>query len=136
MRNGKTYSEAGKMGAIASLNSHHERKNKRIIEYLKNPNRCLFCNNELDYEHRKLIFCNKSCAASFNNKKRKKKNVNKNKCKTIISNKIKHCLNCNTILNNNHSIFCCPQCMQDYNWKLRKIDIEKNGKFKSGKMVK
>ena len=33
MRNGKSYSEAGKLGAIASLKTHNEKKKKRIEEY-------------------------------------------------------------------------------------------------------
>ena len=47
-----------------------EKKRERIQEYFKNPCRCLFCGKELDYEHRKNIFCSSTCSAKHNNGKR------------------------------------------------------------------
>jgi len=40
---------------------------KRIDEYDNAPNTCKQCNNTLEYKKRKNAFCNRSCAASFNN---------------------------------------------------------------------
>jgi very-short-patch-repair endonuclease len=47
-----------------------ELKQKRIEEYDLNPKKCKNCNNVFDYKHRHSTFCSKSCANSFNNKKR------------------------------------------------------------------
>lgn len=43
------------------------KKQKRIEEYNKDPKRCLYCGKIIDYSHRYKKFCNRSCAASFNN---------------------------------------------------------------------
>jgi hypothetical protein len=53
---------ANEAGRIAKLN--------RISEYNKNPSLCTFCQSALPYEIRGNKFCNKSCAAKFNNKLR------------------------------------------------------------------
>lgn len=45
-------------------------KQERICLYDQSPETCHYCQNNLDYEHRKNKFCSKSCAASFNNQKR------------------------------------------------------------------
>lgn len=55
------------------------KKQKRIEEYNKNPNRCKNCSISFDYEHRGKTFCNSSCAAIFNNKQRKLSNETKEK---------------------------------------------------------
>ena len=44
---------------------------EREDEYLKNPKLCLHCGKPLPYKgHKNKKFCNKSCAASYNNTKR------------------------------------------------------------------
>ena len=76
MRNGKSFSEAGKLGSIASYSKRQELKQKRIEKYNYNPTKCKFCGRALDYKHRRNKFCNSSCSASFNNKNKKKiKNI-------------------------------------------------------------
>lgn len=67
-RNGLNFSESGKLGAIASKAIVRALKEKRIQDYLANPNKCKFCNNNIDYGRKNNIFCSHSCAASFNNK--------------------------------------------------------------------
>lgn len=51
---------------------------QRQNEYLKYPNRCLFCNETMPYialaERKERKFCNKSCACKFNNKTRLESN--------------------------------------------------------------
>lgn len=47
-----------------------QRKEQRITEYNENPNRCLHCNTPIPYDKRHKKFCNQSCAATYNNKKR------------------------------------------------------------------
>lgn len=88
-------SEAGKLGYLASKAKQEENKRKRIEEYYKNPTRCLFCNKELDYKHRHNKFCNKSCAASFNNSLRTE---------------VKHCTVCNKQLKSTQLKYCCKKC--------------------------
>lgn len=50
-------------------NASSLKKQLAIEKYLENPNRCLNCNGILPYQSRKK-FCNRSCSATFNNKKR------------------------------------------------------------------
>lgn len=63
-------SESGKMGGFASAKLQLEQKNNRIASYLLSPQKCKECLSVLLYEKRHGLFCTKSCAASFNNKKR------------------------------------------------------------------
>lgn len=58
-------------------------KNKEF--YSKNVKSCLECNKIFDYKERKKKFCNSSCAAKFNNRKRSKESRIKQQ-KTIIDN--------------------------------------------------
>lgn len=67
--------KAGKLGN----KKIQEIKQKRIEEYNKNPKRCKNCNNTLNYNQRHNVFCSKSCANSFNNKKRILKETTKHK---------------------------------------------------------
>jgi hypothetical protein len=56
-----------------------ELKKERISKYNVDPNRCSECNSTLDYKKRSNKFCSSSCAASFNNKKRKHSQKTKDK---------------------------------------------------------
>lgn len=51
---------------------------QRKNEYLVNPDKCLFCNTDMPYislaERKERKFCNRSCAAKFNNKNRLESN--------------------------------------------------------------
>jgi hypothetical protein len=58
-------SEAGRLGGCATKNTI---KN-RIENYNQNPKRCLHCNSPIQFKERnRKKFCNRSCAASHNNK--------------------------------------------------------------------
>ena len=116
MRTGKSHSEAGKLGYLASLEKRKMQHQKKIDDYNKNPNKCKQCGKKFDYNHRHLKFCDNSCAASFNNsgKKRSKKEI----C---------YCLFCNEQLKIKQKKFCCIKCQKDYEWEMRKNEIEKNG---------
>ena len=81
--------------------------NKTIEEYLKNPNKCLFCGKDiLPKENQKISdvkikkFCNRSCAAKFNNAPKKIKKI---------------CINCGKPINKGASKFCSHNCQQIYN---------------------
>lgn len=43
-------------------------KNARISEYMKSPSRCKHCSTIIPYAKRNNLFCNRSCAASYNNR--------------------------------------------------------------------
>lgn len=95
-RNGKTYSEAGKLGFEKSKKTLYHLKQKRIEAYLTNANHCRFCNTMLDYLDRTKKFCNQSCSARFYNESRKIK----------IS-----CKYCNKPINGaNNRQFCSKKC--------------------------
>jgi len=67
---------------------------ERIVAYNSHPKLCKYCNNPIPYDkHKENIFCNTSCAASYNNKvKLRKKKFNKCKiCGTQISHKNTFC---------------------------------------------
>lgn len=49
-----------------------EHANQIVKEYELNPNKCLNCGKPFSYKERNKTFCNKSCAASYNNKQRTK----------------------------------------------------------------
>lgn len=112
MRNGKSYSEAGKLGAIASLKTHQEQKQKRIAEYNQHPTKCKFCGIVLDYEHRNNKFCCHSCSASFNNK-------------GVVRNgkvqKVTFCKCCGAkLIKKSQKKFCSIKCQQNYKWEQKK----------------
>lgn len=124
MRNGKSFSEAGRLGAIASYESRKKQEKERIEKYNLSPSKCAFCGKELDYKHRHNKFCNNSCSASFNNKGvvRNGKKNEKHFCKFCGKNLIKKSQKC----------FCSNKCQQDYEWEQRKKKIEETGSFESG----
>jgi len=71
----KNFKNAGTIGNQVI----QENKQNRITEYNKNPNTCKFCGNVFSYEKRGKLFCDNSCAAKFNNAKRKHSEETKNK---------------------------------------------------------
>ncbi len=125
MRNSKSYSEAGKLGAIASLKTHNEQKQKRIEEYNLNPTKCKNCGKSLDYEHRNYKFCSHNCSASFNNIG-VVRNGNPNKKVDL------YCKFCNAKLTKNQKYFCSNKCQQNFYWQEKKKKIEETGLFERG----
>lgn len=76
--------------------------------------KCKYCDTELPKEKKQNIFCNSSCAASFNNKGiRRNKSLGDRK-------KIK-CLECGTLTVN--AKFCCFDCSNIFRRKERKKKI-------------
>jgi hypothetical protein len=63
-------SEAGTLGALRTIEVFKQR-------YLENPKQCKHCQTILPHSKRKNKFCDRSCAASFNNLKPKKKRKEK-----------------------------------------------------------
>lgn len=62
--------ESGALGIAKSRITIAALKEKRIEEYNKDPSICKCCSKTLSYENRKKSFCNHTCSAIFNNKKR------------------------------------------------------------------
>ena len=57
-----------------SLKTQQHQKQGRIEKYLQNPKRCLLCSIVIPYEQKtENNFCNRSCAATYNNNKRGRK---------------------------------------------------------------
>jgi hypothetical protein len=94
-------------------------KEKSIREYYKNPNKCKCCNKIIEiktnaYEAKRKKFCDHSCAANFNNKKRGFKNHSKGFCK-----------NCSKEIRGTNK-FCSKKCVDIYKYK-QYIERWKNG---------
>lgn len=68
--NDEIYKENGKKSLTNSLKASMEKKQRNSALYLKSPKHCTQCNSVIPYECRTNKFCNSSCAAQFNNKRR------------------------------------------------------------------
>lgn len=97
----------------------HEQAFKR---YMKNIKKCKFCNKNIPYEKRRNIFCNHSCAASFNNKNVRRHGKNPG-----------NCLVCNKKLNWHQEKFCSRKCFQVNRWNNYKKIVEKEKRFPAKK---
>ena len=96
--------ESGKLGGAATAEKFRLLFEKKVDEYNTSPVLCKFCKSPLEYKKRKNTFCNRSCAASFNNSKYPK----------VGSGRIEFsCLYCNTILkklSTSKQRFCTKKC--------------------------
>ena len=91
--------ERGRLGGEKTKEIIAEITKEKIRLYDLNPNLCKQCSSSLDYNHRKNIFCSKSCSASFNNQFRRRKDVQQENIlvdNTDDGNVIWSCLSCNT----------------------------------------
>jgi len=95
-----------------------KQKEERIIKYNLNPTKCLFCGRKQEYSHRMYKFCNRSCAAKFNNKNKRI---------------YKKCEFCENILKSNRYKYCSHKCQQNNQWLLLKATVESTGKFDIGR---
>jgi hypothetical protein len=114
MRNGKSYAEAGRLGAIKTHELRKERFRLKVEEYNKSPSKCKECNVPLDYTRRSKKFCGRSCAAKHNNRILKKESGNV-------------CLFCGKEIRRKNK-YCSNKCQNDHKWEntLKKIN-ENNG---------
>ncbi len=81
-RNGLSYSEAGRLGYLSSIQKIKEMKQKRIDKYNKIASICKHCNSSIPYEKRMNTFCSSSCSATYNNIIKGKRISNCLFCKT------------------------------------------------------
>lgn len=77
---------------------------------------CLYCGKEITGDYRK-IFCNHSCAASYNNKGTVRNGTER---------KNKKCLNCGKDLSSYQKKFCSNACQKEYKYQ-ENIKKWKNG---------
>jgi len=119
MRKGISYSEAGKLGALASTKTHKKKKQERIKQYNLDPTVCIYCNKSLSYEKRNNKFCNHSCSASFNNLEKIRNGFLRKK----------ECFVCGKITSNIK--YCSHKCHRKFEWDKRKEIIKITGKITS-----
>jgi 5-methylcytosine-specific restriction endonuclease McrA len=113
MRNGLTCSDAGKLGYLKSVETRERKKKERIEQYNSDPKLCKYCSSKLSYEDKEKIFCNSSCAASYNNK-----GIKRHKSEDV------YCLKCGAVVKKNASKFCSHDCRIDHQWQESKERIE------------
>lgn len=96
----------------------------RREEYNKNPKRCLHCSNPIEYNKKSSNnFCSRSCSASYNNARKKKKKPHS--CT---------CINCNKVYiaqKTDIGLYCSNQCFHDHKYKERLADWI-NGSYRPG----
>ena len=96
---GLSYSECGKLGAIASAPYQRRRRQNNIKAYNKNPIKCKHCSLVIPYDKRRHKFCSHSCAAAFNNKGVRRHGEAP-----------KPCTHCGKIVGNSANTFCSIMC--------------------------
>lgn len=115
MKKKLTRSEAGKLGAEASKSITAKQKQERIDKYNLNPTLCRMCKQSFNYEKRNNKFCDRSCAASFNNLGKVKNG--------IASPKEKKCKTCNEIYpiyGANRDSQHCRKCIDKHEFSSKK----------------
>jgi hypothetical protein len=116
-----TREEAGLIGSKKAAVLAQEEKAKKTLHYNEAPNFCRQCNKPLDYEKRKNVFCNHSCAQSFNNVGVRRHGKDP----------IKMCANCKKEFKSNAFYFCSIKCWADYNFNEWCKRVEKLGYFEN-----
>ena len=108
---GMSKQEAGMLGYLKSKEAFQakveQQKKEAREKYEQNKKNCKDCNNPITYENRVKDFCNSSCSARFNNRKRRT---------------IKYCLYCNALfekLNRKARKYCNHKCQRAYEKKIR-----------------
>jgi len=122
-------------------NGKYDAISKNILDkYNKNPKQCFQCNEIISFENKANKFCNKSCSASYNNKKREENGwtlsiesrlkiaeTSTGRPCIIPYNKIINCAFCNSefnVLVTNHAYrkekrFCSKSCSTSYACEIR-----------------
>lgn len=126
-------SEAGKLGAIKSMETCKLAKQKRVDEYNTNPRQCLECNVSIMYEKRHNKFCSQSCSAKYTNARKDWNNIvtgptrlnEKKECIPRIKREPCACLNCG-IEKKNLKKYCSVKCQKEFQKKQKIVDW-KNG---------
>ena len=104
MRQGMTFDEAGRLGALAAAETIAAKKQQRIDGWNANPKLCKFCGTPISYDKRRNDFCNQSCSAAFNNKGVRRHGEAK-----------ANCLLCGILTYNDK--YCSRDCMISSHWE-------------------
>ncbi len=118
-RNGLSCTEAGRLGYSRSKLALEELVAARRDKYEIAPKNCSHCGKHLPYEKRENKFCSRSCAATVNNMGVRRHGNPKSICK-----------NCGSITAESSRQYCSNKCRKDYEWMMKRKEIEKNGEFK------
>jgi len=109
-----------------------QKKKEKQDKYLENPKKCINCNNDIPYDQRKNTYCNRSCAASYNNSIRDVTwgdNIKKGIHNYLIKNGIREkdkigkyeisCKGCGDIFENsrNDIRYCSSDCRREFKRK-------------------
>ncbi len=121
MRNKSSYSEAGKLGNVASSQTRAEQKRRRVTDWYTNPKLCKFCSTPISYEKRLNDFCNQSCGAKYHNTSRGFE---------LSNGKTFTCLFCLEPFEANgmgEHKYCSRECMMEFWWEDSKVELLKGG---------
>ena len=132
-----TYSEAGKLGFTASLESREKLNQDKKDRYQANPKVCKQCGMPLCYEKRMNQFCSSRCAAIMNNKKRNYHRVKKAKTRNKYIQKeinFQTCEVCGKSIPPKRR-FCSSKCHKKFNWNEKVRNIEESGCFTGGRGI-
>jgi hypothetical protein len=109
------------------MNNSKEEYQKRVDLYNLSPKICKQCKRSLIYQDRRKMFCNLSCAATYNNLRKPK-----------IKRQTLSCLQCqNTIefCRASRMLFCSIECHALYKWNTISLPRIKSGNA-SGTLIK
>jgi len=108
------------MSARLSRTESKKRKDKLIIEYLKNPKICQECGNEHDFDKRNNKFCSASCGAANANRRKPKrtvesrnktsKSVSESRTKKATKKENRNCLSCGVSMPHNRKYCSDIRC--------------------------
>ena len=147
-----TKREASLLGTAAARPVIEKLKQERIAEYNKNPLLCKNCGNPIPYEKKvehSQIFCSRSCAATYNNKRKPPKSLEirqkiSDSVRTYLKQnprqidpsrptKLEHlrnprkCMQCGKPVKNPCSVFCSNECFRAHEWNEKKKAIQESG---------
>ena len=110
--------DAGMLGYLkckkAMEGCRKRQEEKALKKYYGLKKVCLNCKKTLSYEKRKNKFCDHSCAAIYNGKRRKIKVK-------------RECLFCGALTSNPK--YCKPKCQHDFRWNVWKKAVLNKGSF-------
>lgn len=107
INNNLTFDRAA-FGRLASHQHNIQRKIDSVAAYERNPKHCSHCGKAIEYDHRQNIFCSSSCAATYNNKGRRK---------ALSATYCKYCGKSLQIKNYYHKQFCNNACATRYRYE-------------------
>lgn len=117
-----SFSEAGKLGAIAAAATIGIKRQRRIEAYNQNPKLCKYCKVPIVYNKKLNDFCNHSCSAKFNN-------PIKDSSDNLI---LDACLLCfKPLIEKGQHKYCSRDCMFSFHWEETKIELLAEGKDNS-----